>query len=105
SPPFPEFGLYGVTDRIYPVAASDGRGHDVLSRWRHRDRAYPDAFERDYNGIAELHHLDLDFGSAARDGRAVLILNGWVDWADGSTFLRASQQSRSGLILPYLQVK
>jgi hypothetical protein len=32
-------------------------------------------------------------------------LNGWVDWADGSAFLAASQRAKGGLILPYLQVK
>src|SRR5262249_45944107 len=37
--------------------------------------------------------------------QAALILNGWVDWADGSTFLAAAQESKDGLILPYLQVK
>ena len=42
-----------------------------------------------------MHHLDLDFGKAAPDNRAVLILNGWVDWADGSTFLAASQARRT----------
>jgi hypothetical protein len=77
----------------------------VLERLLRRDRRYPDGFRRDYNGVAEMHHLDLDFGAAASDGRAVLILNGWVDWADGSTFLRASQESKNGLVLPYLQVK
>jgi len=35
----------------------------------------------------------------------VLVLNGWVDWADGSTFLAAAQESKEGLIPPYLQVK
>jgi hypothetical protein len=35
----------------------------------------------------------------------VLILNGWVDWADGSTFLGASQEDPRGLMLPSLQVK
>jgi hypothetical protein len=34
----------------------------------------------------------------------VLILNGWVDWADGSTFMAASQ-AKKDLVLPYLQVK
>ena len=105
SPPFPEFRLYGVNRRIYPVAARDSSGRDVLARLVKRDRAYPDGFRRDYNGVAELHHLDLDFGNAARDGNAVLVLNGWVDWADGSTFRRASQESKNGLVLPYLQVK
>ena len=42
---------------------------------------------------------------AAPDNRAVLVLNGWVDWADGSTFLAAAQESKEGLIPPYLQVK
>ena len=50
--------------------------------------------------------MDLDFGStAARDNRAVLLLHGWVDWADGSTFLSAAQESKAGLIAPYLQVR
>jgi hypothetical protein len=105
SPPFPDFRLYGAQRRIYPERALDSAGRDVLPRLLKRDRAYPDAFGRDYNGVAELHHLDLDFNNAARDGRAALILNGWVDWADGSTFLRAAQESKNGLIFPYLQVK
>jgi hypothetical protein len=105
SPPFPEFRLYGADRRHYPVTARDSDGHDVLACLLKRDRIYPDGFHRDYNGVAELHELDLDFGQASRDGRAVLVLNGWVDWADGSTFLRAAQESNRGLILPYLQVK
>jgi tetratricopeptide (TPR) repeat protein len=105
SPPFPEFRLYGVDRRIYPVAVRDSEGRDELERVLRRDRTYPDDFRRDLNGVAELHWLDLDFGKAAPDGRAVLILNGWVDWADGSTFLRASEESKSGLILPYLEMK
>ena len=76
----------------------------MLPRLLHRDRTYPDGFRRDYLDVAELHHLDLDFGKAAPDNRAVLILNGWVDWADGSTFMAASQ-AKKDLVLPYLQVK
>ena len=104
SPPFPEFRLFGVKRRIYPVSARDGDGRDVLSRLLKRDRIYPDGFRRDYLDVAELHNLDLDFGKAAPDNRAVLILNGWVDWADGSTFMAASQ-AKKDLVLPYLQVK
>jgi hypothetical protein len=69
-----------------------------------RDRRYPDAFQRDYAGVAELHALDLNFAGAAPDGKAALVLNGWVDWADGSTFLAAAQAHRD-LVFPYLQVK
>ncbi|MGD0361229.1 MAG: FG-GAP-like repeat-containing protein [Bryobacteraceae bacterium] len=104
SPPFPEFRLFGVQRRIYPVRARDDEGRDVLARLLQRDRKYPDGFRRNYLDVAELHHLDLDFGKAAAENRAVLILNGWVDWADGSTFMAASQ-AKKDLVLPYLQVK
>ncbi|MBI2820929.1 MAG: VCBS repeat-containing protein [Acidobacteria bacterium] len=106
APPFPPLRLFGVKRRLYPVAARDGRGRDVLSRVIRRDRVYPDGFVRDYTGVAEQHSLELDFGrGAAPDNRAILVLNGWLDWADGSAFLRASQENREGLFSPYLQVK
>ncbi len=104
-PPFPEFRLFGVRERVYPTKAQDHLGRDVLARLQKRDRTYPDGFSRDYAGVAELHHLQLDFGEASPDNRAILVLSGWVDWADGSTFLGMSQQNAAGLILPYLQVK
>jgi hypothetical protein len=47
----------------------------------------------------------LDFGSAAPSGQAILLLNGWVDWPDGSTFRKASQETEAGLVMPYLQVQ
>jgi tetratricopeptide (TPR) repeat protein len=90
SPPFPEFRLFGVDRRIYPRAK--------------RGTGLPESFRRDMAGVAELHHLDLDFGSAAASNHAVLILHGWVDWADGSTFLSAVQEHKD-LTFPYLQVK
>ncbi|HME05681.1 MAG TPA: FG-GAP-like repeat-containing protein, partial [Bryobacteraceae bacterium] len=104
SPPFPEFRLFGVDRRIYPVAARDQNGKDVLAAVLKRDSTYPDSFRRDPAGVAELHNLDLDFGNAAASNRAILVLDGWVDWADGSTFLSATQQHQD-LTFPYLQVK
>lgn len=105
-PPYPEFRLFGVSQRIYPKKARDGEDKNVLPALETRDRNYVDSFRRDRNGKAELHELTLDFGKqAAPHNRAVLVLNGWVDWADGSTFLGAAQESKEGLIPPYLQVK
>ncbi|MEA2604007.1 MAG: hypothetical protein QOF89_4999 [Acidobacteriota bacterium] len=104
SPPFPEFRLFGVERKVRPVVARE-EGRDVLDRLLARDQRYPDGFRRNAAGVAELHHLDLDFGAAAPDGKAVLILAGWVDWADGSTFLAAAQESPGGLVMPRLQVK
>ncbi len=104
SPPFPEFRLFGGEHRVYPVAARDNTGANVLPKLLHRDFTYPDSFRRDSAGVAEMHTLDLDFGQAAAGNRAVLILYGWVDWADGSTFL-SSMQEHKDLTFPYLQVK
>jgi Tfp pilus assembly protein PilF len=105
APPFPDFRLFGVREPIRPIRARDHHGADVRERLLARDRAYPDGFRRNAAGIAELHSLELDFGDAAPDGRAILVLSGWVDWADGSTFLGAAQESKAGLVFPYLQVK
>ena len=104
SPPFPEFRLFGVSHRIYPVAARDQNGADVRSALLRTDFTYPDSFRRTQAGVAEMHTLDLDFGRAAPSNHAVLILHGWVDWADGSTFLGAMQEHKD-LTFPYLQVK
>jgi tetratricopeptide (TPR) repeat protein len=106
SPPFPEFRLFGVSRRIAPASARDDRGRDVLASILRRDGIYANGFQHNYAGVAERHSLTLDFGrEAAPANKAVLLLNGWVDWADGSTFFGASQGAAEGLTLPYLQVK
>jgi tetratricopeptide (TPR) repeat protein len=104
-PPYPEFRLFGAEKRIYPQAARDDQGRDVLPRVISKDRQYPDQFPRSEIGVADLHTLELDFGAAAPSGKAILLLNGWVDWPDGSTFRRASQESAAGLTVPYLQMQ
>ena len=109
-PPFPEFRLFPVeeTDKLHPISARDHRGNEVAEALQALDRTYPDDYSRNYAGVAELHHLELDFGSALEPAGAegpILVLSGWVDWADGSSFRGASQAAGPGLIMPYLQVK
>jgi tetratricopeptide (TPR) repeat protein len=105
SPPFPEFRLFGVRRRIHPVAAQDRRGRNVLDKLVRQDRVYVSSFGHDYGGTAEMHTLSLDFGPGTTSGNSnVLFLHGWVDWADGSTFLNASQRPNGGLVFPFLQV-
>jgi len=104
-PPFPEFRLYGVTRRTPPSAARDHHGRNVLARVAARDRRYPGGFVRTHAGIAERHSLELEFDPAALRGPdAALILHGWVDWADGSTFLGQAQEG-AGLVFPYLEAR
>lgn len=105
SPPFPAFRLFGVEHKLHPLRAIDQNGRNVLPRLLKRDFQYVDSFKRDYSGVAEPHYLDLDFGHAAPDNRALLVLDGWIDWADGSTFIAAAQEHKDGLIFPYIQVK
>ncbi|MEO8127793.1 MAG: tetratricopeptide repeat protein [Bryobacteraceae bacterium] len=105
-PPFPEFRLFGVKSRRHAVRAADEAGRDVRAKLAAKDRTYPDGFSRTLTGVAQLHTLDLDFGrEASPQNRAVLVLSGWVDWADGSTFLGVAQEGKGGLVPPYLQVK
>lgn len=105
SPPFPDFRLYGSEKRVYPVSARGHGGRDELRAVLRKDRVYTGGFKRDYQGVAETHAVEFDFGEAARDGRAVLVLDGWVDWADGSTFLARAQTRTNGLQPPRLEVK
>ena len=104
SPPYPEFRLFGAHQKIHPVRATDAHGVDATERLAKIDQRYPDAFQHNTSGVAELHMLDMDFGRVAPHNMAALVLNGWVDWADGSTFFGESQNGK-GLIFPYLQVK
>ena len=107
-PPFPEFRFYGAKHRVYPIDARDDAQRDVLPELLKIDRKYPSEFARTESAVIALRFCRSrypDFSGAAWDNRAVLILNGWVDWADGSTFLAAAQESKAGLIPPYLQVK
>ncbi len=104
SPPFPEFRLFGVRQPIHASRVTDHLGNDVTRLVAARDRTYPNAYRRTTAGVAEMHSLTLDFGKTAPKNNAILVLSGWVDWADGSTFLAAAQEG-PGLQPPSLQVK
>jgi len=105
APPFPEFRLFGVKDRIYPQSAMDHRGQDVRPRLIRRDRRYADNFERDFRNRAGMHSVTLDFPQLRGEDDVVLFLHGWVDWADASTIVAAGQGAGAGLVLPRLEVR
>ncbi|MDA1315301.1 MAG: FG-GAP-like repeat-containing protein [Acidobacteria bacterium] len=105
SPPFPEFRLFGVEERIYPSSATSSTGRDVLRQLTRRDRVYAEGFEWDFAGRAETHTLTLDLSGLRGRDDAVLFLHGWVDWADGSTFVGTAQSKRNVLLPPRLEVR
>jgi hypothetical protein len=104
-PPFPEFRLYGSPDRRPVRRAVDDHGADVTALIATRDGRAPVEIPRSPSGVAELHSLTLDLGAAPLDEAAVLILHGWVDWADGSALKALAQEELAGPIFPELQVR
>lgn len=81
SPPYPDLRVYAVEQRHQPVKRTVAPGPDGWS------------------------YLELDFGTPARGLRSpLLVLHGWVDWADGSVFRNRSQQRGRELVTPFLQV-
>ena len=103
-PPYPERRLYAVKDSRPPVRARDDHGTDVTDLVRTKDRRYPDAFELlPFKGYAETHSLTMDLGVIEQGEDYVLLLYGWVDYADSSSNLAASQAGIE-LETPYLEV-
>ncbi len=103
APPYPEPKIYPVTRPRTPVAW-DHQGRDVTQLITKEDRRYPDNFELlPFKGYAESHALTLDLGRLEPEEHVVLLLHGWVDYADSSSNLAAAQAGVVGRP-PYLEV-
>ena len=100
-PPYPEPGLIAVRNRRTPAAASSfgkaGKGRDVTAALSRVDRDYVDDFALlPFKGYAESHTLTLTFDEVRPGVQHVLLLYGWVDYADSSSNLAASQAGVQG---------
>ncbi len=96
APPYPPPALVAVRNRRPPgraVSRAAGRdAREVTDRLLSVDRDYVDDFENlPFKGYAETHHLDLHFEGVRPNPAPVLLLYGWVDYADSSSNLAASQ--------------
>ncbi len=106
APPYPEFRLYGVRHARPPVAARDDHGNDILPLIAKVDRTYPDRFPLlPFKGYAERHAIELDLGPLRVESgrRIVLLMTAWIDYADSTSNLAASQAGVT-LTPPLLQV-
>ncbi len=103
--PYPDFKIYSVKAPQPPVAAIDDKGKDILPLIKDIDRSYPDDFEKlPFKGYAQEHSITLDLGEIKRFRRVLLLMTAWIDYADSTSNLAASQAG-ARLIPPYVQVK
>lgn len=89
-----------------PISATNSNGENILPKIKDLDRIFYDDFKlQEIRGYADTHNLTLNLDDKkGYNGRTILLLTGWTDYAFSSDNLRASQSGRS-LSFPYLQVK
>ncbi|OLE53722.1 MAG: hypothetical protein AUG51_11755 [Acidobacteria bacterium 13_1_20CM_3_53_8] len=104
-PPRP-FRIYKTRGAHTPLAATDDRGGDVLSKIARMDRQYPDDFRRDrVRGYADEHTLTLKLDNGVPpNARTLLLMTGWTDYAWSSDNVAAAQGGKK-MTPPALQVR
>ncbi|UCF39133.1 MAG: VCBS repeat-containing protein [Acidobacteriota bacterium] len=103
-PPYQDFRILTANSAVPPQTAVDDRGRDILPAISQIDRSYPEVRNPyPFKGYSDLHSITLDLGQVS-DEYAVLLMHAWIDYADSSSNLAASQ-AQVKLVPPYLQVE
>ncbi len=105
-PPFAEFKVYGVKEKLHPKAATDHRGEDVSDALRTFDYHY--AVEHTpgpYQGVVEPHAIVLDLGDIPNDTPVTLFLSGWIFPTDTSINVALFQNPEISPRFPSVAVK
>ncbi len=89
-----------------PISAVNSNGENIVAKIKELDRKFYDDFKLlPIRGYAETHNLTLNLDNKkGYNGRTILLLTGWTDYAFSSDNVRASQSGKS-LSFPSLQVK
>jgi tetratricopeptide (TPR) repeat protein len=104
APPYPEFKIYAVKNARAPLAATDDKGNNILPPITRVDREYPNDLRLlPFKGYADEHSIILDLGQIGPQTGVVLLMTAWIDYADSTANLAASQAGAK-LIPPFLQV-
>ena len=105
-PPFAEFKVYGVKEKLHPKSAFNHRGKDVSDALRTFDYHY--AVEHTpgpYQGVVEPHAIVLDLGDAPNDAPVTLFLSGWIFPTDTSINVALFQNPEISPRFPSVAVK
>ncbi len=105
-PPFAEFKVYGVAEKLRPKSAVDHRGTDVSDALQAFDYHY--AVEHTpgmYQGVVEPHAIVLDLGDIPNDTPVTLFLTGWIFPTDTSINIAISQNPAINPSFPSVAVK
>jgi hypothetical protein len=98
--------IYTTANERPPLFATDKQGKSVLPEVEQLDRDFYDSFRSlNVRGYAETHSLTMKLDDRkGYNGRTLLLMTGWTDYAFSSDNVAASQSGRS-LFFPKLQVK
>ena len=105
-PPFADFKVYGVAEKLYPKSAVNHRGEDVSDALKTFDYHY--AVEHapgPYQGVVEPHAIILDLGDVPNDAPVTLFLSGWIFPTDTSINVALFQNPRINPSFPSVSVK
>ena len=105
-PPFADFKVYGVAEKLYPKSAVNHRGEDVSDALKVFDYDY--AVEHapgPYQGVVEPHAIVLDLGDVPNDAPVTLFLSGWIFPTDTSINVALFQNPKINPSFPAVAVK
>ena len=105
-PPFAEFKVYGVKEKLHPKSAVNHRGEDVSDALKAFDYRY--AVEHapgPYQGVVEPHAIILDLGDVPNNAPVTLFLSGWIFPTDTSINVALFQNPEINPSFPSVAVR